>query len=237
MGETETNQIESASGAGSAAEAHTGRARPFNVANDAFYNATVNAAAARSHRAARSAGLTPAEREDLFQEIQCDAYERKRWFDPTKATAATFTGVTSEHCKADFLSARAKDQARISFVAPDDIELVSARNQARSGCTRGAAQKAANDDGKPTNSHQTSPFAVVDWPLNADLFAQSDAVYDLRTAVAFMSNEQFDLFLLVTSHEERPSAAKASGMASATFYRRVTDLQMHLRMFGIRPAA
>jgi hypothetical protein len=26
-------------------------------------------------------------------------------------------------------------------------------------------------------------------------------------------------------------------MPTATFYRRVADLQMHLRMFGIRPAA
>ena len=52
-----------------------------------------------------------------------------------------------------------------------------------------------------------------------------------------MSDEQRSLFDLLAAYQDVPSAAKASGMSSATFYRRVADLQMHLRMFGIRPAA
>ena len=52
-----------------------------------------------------------------------------------------------------------------------------------------------------------------------------------------MSEEQASLFRLLALHQELPAAAKASGLPSATFYRRVADLQMHLRMFGIRPAA
>ena len=52
-----------------------------------------------------------------------------------------------------------------------------------------------------------------------------------------MNDEQVDLFQLLTAHQDLPSAAMASGLSSATFYRRVADLQMHLRMFGIKTAA
>ena len=36
---------------------------------------------------------------------------------------------------------------------------------------------------------------------------------------------------------ELPDACKVSGVSCATFYRRVADLQLHLRMFGFRSAA
>lgn len=59
----------------------------------------------------------------------------------------------------------------------------------------------------------------------------------MKVRLPCMNDEQADLFQLLSAHQDLPSAAKSSGMASATFYRRVADLQMHLRMFGIRPAA
>ena len=40
-----------------------------SAANAPFYEAAVNAAKTRAHRAALTAGLAPAEREDLCQEI------------------------------------------------------------------------------------------------------------------------------------------------------------------------
>ena len=52
-----------------------------------------------------------------------------------------------------------------------------------------------------------------------------------------MTMEQRDLLELLRVHLDLPSAVIASGMTSATFYRRVADLQMHLRMFGFRTAA
>jgi transcriptional regulator of acetoin/glycerol metabolism len=69
------------------------------------------------------------------------------------------------------------------------------------------------------------------------LFAESETLRDIQTALSYMNNEQARLFELLVAHQDLPAAAKASGMSSATFYRRVADLQMHLRMFGIRPAA
>jgi len=75
------------------------------------------------------------------------------------------------------------------------------------------------------------------WADDRDLFADSMALRDLETAVAFMNNDQIALFDVLKATEDLPSACKSSGMSSATFYRRVQDLQMHLRMFGFRSAA
>ena len=41
-----------------------------NAANDSFYHAAINAAKTRTYRAAVTAGLTTAEREDLYCEIR-----------------------------------------------------------------------------------------------------------------------------------------------------------------------
>lgn len=45
------------------------------------------------------------------------------------------------------------------------------------------------------------------------------------------------MFALLEVHQSLPTACKASGVSTATFYRRVADLQMHLRMFGFKSAA
>jgi hypothetical protein len=52
-----------------------------------------------------------------------------------------------------------------------------------------------------------------------------------------MNDEQLDFFDLLDAHLDLSSACKASGVSSATFYRRVNEMQMHLRMFGFRLAA
>ena len=60
---------------------------------------------------------------------------------------------------------------------------------------------------------------------------------DLEKAKAFMSDNQLTLFDLLEAYQDLPSARAACGTSTATFYRRVAELQMHLRMFGIRSAA
>jgi len=52
------------------------------AANDPFYCAAVGAAKTRAYRAAVTAGLSPTEREDLYQALLLDIYERtsKNWF-------------------------------------------------------------------------------------------------------------------------------------------------------------
>lgn len=199
---------------------YDGGARPCNsfnpAANEQFFDAAFGAAKARTFRAAVRFGLSDAEREDLHQELILDLLERAGRYDPAKGSAGTFTGVVSEHRTTDFLNARKKDRERLSF---------------------GSEDEAAND---PESLDGVSPYGdTVDprWDQDQDLFADSVALRDLEIALSYMEGEQRSLFELLQAHQDLSSACRASGLSSATFYRRVADLQMHLRMFGFRSAA
>jgi hypothetical protein len=101
----------------------------------------------------------------------------------------------------------------------------------------GSSQTAANDPDFNEPGEGDHENVVPIWADDRDLFADSMALRDLETAVAFMSDDQTALFDILKANDDLPSACKASCMSSATFYRRVQDLQMHLRMFGFRSAA
>ena len=96
-------------------------------------------------------------------------------------------------------------------------------------------QPAANDDGGMTSESTDLDRGGDCWGIDSDLFSDSTARHDVLAALSYMSDEQQNLFDLLATHQDLPTAARDSGMSSATFYRRVADLQMHLRMFGIRP--
>lgn len=186
------------------------------AANEPFYQAAVNAAKTRVHRAAASAGLSANEREDLYQEIMLDFYERAAQYDPTKGSFGTFTGMLSEHRTADYLTALNKQRSRM---------------------VRFSDRFAANDDSIDQPPAEELEDLKPMWTGDEDLFAESDALHDLKNAIAYMKEDQANLLNALAMHQDLPSAAKALGIPTTTFYRRVTDLQMHLRMFGIRSVA
>ena len=213
------------------------RATSKQAANDDMYVAAVNAAKTRAYKAAVTAGLSPSEREDLYQEILLDIYERKGQYNPSRGAPGTFTGLLSTHRTADFLSARKADKQKLVFAEPEHVDTleVVAIDRAIHGCF--PSQPSANDeDGGHIDSDHPQEL-LPNWDGDDDLFSNSCTQHDLLTALAYMSDEQRSLFDLLAAHQDVPVAAKASGMSSATFYRRVDDLRMHLRMFGIRPAA
>ncbi len=206
-------------------------------ANDPFYCAAVGAAKTRTYRAAVTAGLSPTEREDLYQEILLDIYERKGQFDPSRGASGTFTGLVSTHRTADFLNARKADKQKLVFAEPEHVDTLEVVAIDRAIHGYFPSQSSANDeDGGQIDSDHPQDL-LSDWDGDDDLFSNSSTQHDLLTALAYMSDEQRSLFDLLAAYQDVPSAAKASGMSSATFYRRVDDLRMHLRMFGIRPAA
>jgi DNA-directed RNA polymerase specialized sigma24 family protein len=184
--------------------------------NDPFFDAVKNAAATRTYRIAARFGLPTAEREDIQQELILDLLERAHQFDPAKGSAGTFTGMVSKHRATELLDKLIKDRQRLSF---------------------GNNATAANDPEFSEPGEGDHENVVPMWADDRDLFADSMVLRDLETAVAFMNGDQVALLDVLKANEDLSSACKSSGMSSATFYRRVQDLQMHLRMFGFRSAA
>lgn len=212
------------------------RPKPIPIANDPFLVATLNAAAARSRRAAVTAGLTGAECDDLFQEIALDILERRAAFDPARGAAGTFTGVVSAHRAADFLSDRKNDKWRYISSPNDDIDSLKVFAVSSSRAMDHVSLDAANDD-LIEDKTRYEPEQLPLWQEPEDHALECNAESDLQAALSVMSDEQRSLYELLALHQDLPAAAKASGMSSATFYRRVADLEMHLRMFGFKTAA
>ena len=178
----------------------------------------MSAAATRTYRLAAKHGLSSAEREDIEQSILLELLERYPQYDPAKGSMNTFTGLVSEHRAVELLDQLMKQRIRMTVFEPRD---------------------AANDPDfyASVGDGTTGDNVVPLWADDRDLFSDSETLHDIQAALACMNQDQQDLFNLIDKHHDIPTAAKASGMSSATFYRRVDDLRMHLRMFGIRPAA
>lgn len=188
----------------------------MNASNEPFFKAAVNAAKTRTYRAAVSAGLCDADRDDLYQEIILDLLQRAPQFDPNKGSEGTFTGLVSQNRTADFLSDLTKDRQRRIDRSEHD---------------------AANEDDLEASANANHQEGAPKWMDDPDPIAWAELGHDVETARAYMTGEQRELLDLLCTHIDLPSAAAASGMSNATFYRRVDELQMHLRMFGIRMAA
>ena len=180
-----------------------------------YLQSALDAAATRTYRLAARFGLSTAEREDLQQDLILDLLEHEARFDPAKASANTFTGMVSHHRAVELLDRLIKDRARLSL---------------------GGEQDAANDpfldDPDPSDV-----AAVPLWGEDHDLFADSDTLHDLQMALTTMSDVQRGLFALLEHTQDMAEACQASELSTATFYRRVAELKMHLRMFGLKAAA
>ncbi len=185
--------------------------------NDDYFKAMCNAAATRTAAAARI-GLNSWEREDMRQELMVDMLARQKGFDPTRGNAGTYTGRVSKHRVGELVNDLIKDRQHLIFPG---------------------AASASNDPDYAEPAEDWPVNVVPMWSDDRDLFADSDTLHDLQVALTHMSEEQLDLFRLLERHQDVPSAARAAcsvGMSSATFYRRVYELRMHLRMFGIKAA-
>jgi len=189
-----------------------------NIVDQHYLESAMNAAATRTYRLAARHGLSSAEREDIEQSILLELLERYPQYDPAKGSMNTFTGLVSEHRAVELLDQLMKQRNRMTVFEPRD---------------------AANDPDfyASVGDGTTGDNVVPLWADDRDLFRDSETLHDIQAALACMNQDQQDLFNLIDKHHDIPTAAKASGMSSATFYRRVDDLRMHLRMFGIRPAA
>lgn len=184
-----------------------------------YLSSAMTAAAVRTASLKRAFYLSDSQAEDVRQSITLGLLERQAAFDETKGCVNTFTGTVSANIAADIANNLSRDGKRIEF----QPQFREAENDPFYFEQHGATYLSEN--------------VVPLWGDDRDLFRDSNTLHDIRAALACMSQDQRDLFNLIDKQHDISSAAKASGMSSATFYRRVDDLRMHLRMFGIRPAA
>lgn len=184
--------------------------------DQAYVKAAIDAATTRAYQAATRFGLSTADREDLHQELMLDLLRRAGQFDPNKSSAGTFTGLLSQHRASEFLHRLTKDRSRLSF------------------CSRIAANEGDSDD---LDAWVDTDSVVPLWGEVTNGFDQIHAARNLDQALSRMDDEQRALFALLVEHQDVPSACEVSGVASATFYRRLAELRLHLRMFGLKAAA
>lgn len=184
--------------------------------DQAYVKAAINAATTRAYQAATRFGLSSADREDLHQELMLDLLERAGQFDPNKGSAGTFTGVLSQHRASEFLHRLTKDQFHLRF------------------CVGDAANESESDD---LDALAVTDSVVPQWGEIADRYEEIHVARDLDQALSRMDDEQRTLFTLLVEHQDLPSACKVCGTSSATFYRRLAELRLHLRLFGLKPAA
>ena len=193
-------------------------------ANDPYFAAAVNAARVRTHQLAARHALSPAQREDFQQDLMLDLLEHRHQFDPAKGSPGTFTGMVSKHRAVELLDALIKQRIHYpDFSAAS--KMIGAANDPEIGSNKSESEQ----DWVDAINFKRDP--------DYDFFTDGMATHDLNAAIAFMNGEQSALLGLLKEHSDIASACAASGLSTASFYRRVHEMRMHLRMFGLREVA
>ena len=174
-----------------------------------YFHSAARAAVANAWRVARRIGLSAQDREDVEQEILLELLERESRYDAARGMPGTFTGRVSKNRAAELNQAIVRDRMHLSFVGGDD------------------ADESASD------GFDALPL----WGETSNFCDAVGAARDIDSAMALMDDAQRTLFGLLVEHQDLPAACRVSGLSTATFYRRVADLQMHLRMFGFASPA
>ena len=182
----------------------------------------ITAAEVRASSLRNAFRLSDSEFDDVKQTIVLGLLEQADRYDPAKGSINTFTGVVSRHIAADISEKLTFDRARFSFL-PSNAEATNA--------------DAANDPEINPTVEGLLDKQILEGGNDNDLFSDGSTLHDLLVACAYLSPSELELINLLGHHQDLPAACKASGLSTATFYRRVNALSMHLRMFGLRTAA
>lgn len=86
-----------------------------NPSRNSYLQSALDAAATRTYRLAARFGLSPADREDLQQELISTCWNTRISLTLPRVAPA-FTGMVSKHRSIEFLDRLMKDRSRLDFV-------------------------------------------------------------------------------------------------------------------------
>ena len=166
-------------------------------------------------RLARRYNLQPADRDDAFQEIAFDGWRRLNRYQANRGDLEAFLGlVTLNHARKiemRFRSRRACPEVSLDTpIAGDDddgdLTLEDSLTQ---------------DDGLPALLGNT-----------VDGHARSELILDLSRAIARLPSEMRRLCACL-AHETPGMARRVCGLSNTGMYRRIEELRLHFRSFGL----
>ena len=166
-------------------------------------------------RLARRYHLQPADRDDAFQEIALDAWRRLGGYQARRGDLEAFLGMVTLHQtrKIDARLRRRRHRAEVSLDAPIGTDEPSAQLK--------LADCLTEDDGLP------ALFGNV-----VDGHARSELMLDLSRAIARLPSEMGRLCACL-AYDTPGIARRVCGLSNTGMYRRIEELRLHFRSFGL----
>jgi hypothetical protein len=172
-----------------------------------YFQATQLSAAFQVRHLRQRARLSHADCQDLEQELILDALARESRFDPKRASARTFTSVTCAHRANELLTSWA--QLRDREICSEWLD---------------AGEALEMDDCEQDSLHAENN---LDFTLT---------LIDLDRLLYNLPEPLVALACALICHEDSCGARASLGLSPSTYRRRLIELRMHLRMFGLRLA-
>lgn len=171
--------------------------------------------ALQADRLARRHALQPADRDDVFQEIAFDGWRRSKHYRAGRGNLETFIGVVT------------LNQAR-------KIETRFRRRRARADVSLESRVVDDSEDGDPTLGDSLTQHDGLPALLGnvVDGHARSELMLDLSKAIASLPSEMRRLCACL-AHETPGIARRACGLSGTGMYRRIEELRLHFRSFGL----
>jgi DNA-directed RNA polymerase specialized sigma24 family protein len=169
----------------------------------------------QAQRLARRYNLQPADRDDAFQEIALDTWRRLTRYKADRGDLEPFLALV------------ALNQAR-------KIEMRLRRRRARPDVSLDTPIVIDGDDGDLTLEDSLTQDDGLPALLGnvVDGHARSELILDLSRAMARLPGEMRRLCACL-SHENPGIARRVCGLSNTGMYRRIEELRLHFRTFGL----
>ena len=166
-------------------------------------------------RLARRHNLQPADRDDAFQEIALDGWRRLGRYQARRGGLEAFLGMVTLHQmrKIDARLRRGRRGAEVSLDAPIGTD--------EAGAQLTLADSLTEDDSLPALLGN-----------DVDGHARVEMILDLSRAIRRLPSEMRRLCARL-AHETPGIARRSCGLSNTGMYRRIEELRLHFRSFGL----